>query len=181
MKDASKRSAKIAELERGLHEAKDAERKARKDFERAKEEKDREVERVREEMVWANEERRKRGEGTNLDGDAMGATARLTMKRQEFKIAGLEGAVRFLKEENHRLSLPAADSPLSSQKSIDWLQQPLFRPKTDARRRKDRLQKEGKDLLQQMLDMASIPQAVDLSKMPENKLAWWPIKECSRW
>jgi dynactin 1 len=182
MKDASKRSAKIAELEQGLREAKDAERRAKKDLERVKEDMGREVERVREEMGKIGEERRKRGSGEmDVDGDVMGATAKLTMRRLEFKIESLEGAVRYLKEENLNLQMPPVDSPLSAQRGVEWLHQPLTRPKTDALRRKEGARKEGMDVLQQMLELAGLPQAVDLTKMPENKLAWRPVKESSRW
>jgi dynactin 1 len=181
MKDASKRSARIAELEREVRDAKDSERRARHELERAKEDRQRDMEKLREEMGRAGEERRKRGSGQDLDGDAMGATARLTMKRQEFKISSLEGAVRFLKEENHRLRLPPADSPLSLQSSVDWLHQPLVKPKNEKEKRREELQKEGKDVLRRMLDLAALPQAVDLTKMPEEKLKWRPAKQTSRW
>ena len=180
LKDASKRSAKIAELERNLHEAKDAEHRAKKDVERAKEERDRDVERAREEMGRLGNEKKK-GAAGDLDADAMGAGARMTMKRQEHKISGLEDAVRYLKEENHRLRLPPPDSPLSAQLALDWLHQPLAKQKSDLRQRHETVLKEGKDLLQQMLSVASVPQTVDLTKMPENKLAWRPAKESSRW
>ena len=183
MKDASKRSAKIGELERALHEAKDAERKAKKEVERIREGRDREIERAREEMGRLGEERRKGAEDQNglLADDAMGAGARITVKRQEHKIASLEGAVRYLKEENHRLRLPPPDSPLSSQAAVEWLHEPLLPLKTERWKRQQNLQKDGKDILQQMLSLASMPQTVDLTKMPENKLAWRPAKESSRW
>ena len=180
LKDASKRSAKIAELERNLHEAKDAERKAKKDVERAREERDRDVERAREEMGRLGNERKK-GAAGDLDADAMGAGARMAMKRQEHKIFGLEGAVRYLKEENHRLRLPPPGSPLSAQSALEWLHQPLSKQKSDVRQRHETVLKEGKDLLHRMLSAASVPQTVDLTKMPENKLAWRPAKESSRW
>ena len=181
MKDASKRSAKIAELEKSLHEAKDAERKAKRDVERAREEKDKEIERAREEMGRLSEETKRRSANGDLDNDAMGAGARMTMKRQEHKISSLEGAIRYLKDENYRLRLPAPDSPLSTQSALDWLHQPLSRPKSDTRKRQENVRKEGKDLLQQMLSLASLSQTVDLTKMTENRLAWRPAKESSRW
>ena len=124
MKDASKRSAKIAELERSLHEAKDAERRAKKDVERAREEKTKEVERAREEISRLGEERKRNHTSQDIDSDAMGAGAKMTLRRQEHKISSLEGAVRYLKDENHRLRLPSADSPLSSQATLGWLHQP---------------------------------------------------------
>ena len=179
MKDASKRSARIAELEKNLHEAKDAERKAKKEVDRVKEERDRDVERAREEMGRLSEA--KKGTAGDLDTDAMGAGARLTMKIQEHKIHSLSGAVRYLSSENQRLRLPSADSPASTQSTLDWLHRPLSRQKSDVRKRHETALKEGKDLLQSLLSVASMPQTVNLSKMPENKLAWRPMKESSRW
>lgn len=186
MKEASKRSAKIAELERSLYEARDGEKRAKADLAKAKLEVEREVERVREEMRRLAEERRKGGgsERGELDDGAMGAGARLTMRRQEHKIGSLEGAVRFLKDENHRLRLPPADSPVSVRATLDWLHEPLVRPKSDRRTRQDALQNEGKEVLQAMLRLATRPegfQAVDLTKMPENKLGWRAAKQTARW
>lgn len=180
LKAASKRTVEIAELEHNLREAKDAERKARRDAERAREEKDRDLERVREELGRAGAAIKNKN-ARDLDADAMGATARLTIKRHEHKIFSLESAIRFLKEENTRLNFPPADSPLSAQSSLSWLHQPLSPPFTDAQKRREVLRKEGKDVLQQILQMAAKPQVVDLAKMPENKLAWRPVKESGRW
>ena len=170
MRDASKRAARIGELEKAVHEAKEAERKARRDMERVREEKEKEVDRAREEMGRLGEERRKGITDREVDDGAMGAGARMTVKRQEHKIATLEGAVRYLKEDNHRLRLPAPDSPLSTQATLAWLHEPLTK-------------KEGKDLLEQLLSLASSSgtQAIDLTKLPENKLAWRPAKDTSRW
>ncbi|KAK4547849.1 hypothetical protein LTR36_010568 [Oleoguttula mirabilis] len=181
MKEASKRSAKIAELERVLHEAKDNEKRARSELGKAKQDAEKEVERVREEMGRLAEERRKGGDGRELDDSAMGAGARFTVKRQEHRIGSLEGAVRYLKDENSRLRLPPVDSPLSVRTTLDWLHEPLTQPASDKRRRQDALQRESKDVLQRMLLLATRPQNVDLTKLPENKLAWRPAKETARW
>ena len=132
-------------------------------------------------MGRLGEERRRSRTGHDLDDDAMGAGARLTMKSQEHKIFSLEGAVRYLTEENRRLKLPSPGLPLSIRSSLDWLHQPLSRSQDDRKKREEALRKEGKDLLQQMLSVASVPQTVDLTKMPENKLAWRAAKDSSRW
>ncbi|KAK5136854.1 hypothetical protein LTR08_001776 [Meristemomyces frigidus] len=181
MKEAGKRSARIAELERTLHEAKDNEKRSRADVNKARQDADKEVERIREEMGCLAEERRKGGDGKALDDGAMGAGARLDMKHQAHKIVSLEGAVRYLQDENSRLHLPAADSSLSVRATLDWLHEPLIKPASDKRKRHDALQREGKSVLQQMLLLATRPQNVDLTKMPENKLAWRPAKETARW
>jgi dynactin 1 len=182
MRDASKRASRIGELEKAVHEAKEVERQARREMEKVREEKEKEVERAREEMGRLGEQKRKGIADREVDDGAIGAGARMTMKRQEHQIASLEGAVRYLQEDNHRLRLPPPDSPLSSQATLTWLHEPLTKQKSHQRKRQENLQKEGKDLLEQLLSLASSgQQAIDLSKMPENKLAWRPAKDTSRW
>lgn len=177
MRDASKRSAKIAELERALHDAKDAQKRAKRDFESATQEKDREVERARAELGRLGEERAKDRPDEAIDKGAMGASARVSMRKMEVKISSLEGAVRFLKDENSRLRIPAPDSPLSTKRTLAWLHDPLAKPATNRQK-----QVNGKSALKQMLLLAtSTPQAIALTKTPENKLAWRPAKETPRW
>lgn len=179
MKDASKRSAKIAELERSVREAKESETQAKRELAQAKQEAQQDVDRVREEMARFADERKTTSSGADIDGNAMGSSVRVTIKRQEHKIAGLEGAVRYLKEDNHRLRLPAPNATLAAKASLDWLHDPLQvsgqKPWHGA------LHREGERALERMLALAASPPSVDLSKTPENKLAWRPIKESSRW
>ena len=181
MKDASKRSAKIAELERALQEAKEAEKKAKHDLTVARQEAQRDVEWAREEISRLAQQRSKHGDPQDLDNDAVGANARVAMKRQEHKIIGLQGAVRHLKEENHRLVLPAQDSPLAVSAASEWLRTPLQAPNLARRKRLVALHRKGTNVLESMLELASRPHVVDLTKIPENKLAWRPAKETSRW
>ncbi|KXS96514.1 hypothetical protein AC578_5829 [Pseudocercospora eumusae] len=179
LKEASKRSAKIAELERDVRDAKTAESKAKAELMRAQHDAQSEIERVREEMSRLSEERRKGGALKDVDGNAMGDNTRLMMKRQEYKIAGLEGAVRHLKSENIRLRLPAPDSPQAIISSLDWLHAPMSTSKPKSRSRLSH--REGEKVFEDMLKLATRPPSIDLSKMPQNKLAWRPAKEHSRW
>ncbi|KAF2478975.1 dynein associated protein-domain-containing protein [Neohortaea acidophila] len=185
MKDAAKRSARIAELEKALHEARDAERKARQETQRAKDEQEREMDRAREEMGRLGEERRKglRGLGGDaLDDAAMGAGTRMTVQRQEHKLRALEGAVRHLGSENHRLRLPPVDSPLSSRATLAWLHEPLTKPAPERRRQAEKVRQEGRDVMRQLLDFAALsPMVVELKDAGENRLAWRPARESGRW
>ena len=182
LKDASKRSARIAELERALHEAKDGEKHAKNDLARARQAAQQDVDRVRQEMARISEDSRQNGEIKALETDAMGAGTRITMKRQEHKIAGLENAIRFLRDENHRLYLPPPDAPRAISQSIDWLHAPLAKPSiTERRAEQNVLRREGEKVLEQLLQFTSRPHPVDLTQMPENKLAWRPAKHSSRW
>lgn len=182
LKDASKRSAKIAELERTLHEAKDGEHKAKANLVKARQDAESEIERVREDMARLAEERARLGaNGHELDDGAMGASVRLTISRQEHKIASLASAVRHLQGETTRLRLPSPDAPLAIRAKMDWLHEPLTAVISRTARRNELVRKESKDLLQRMLQLASGAQTVDLTALPENRLAWRPAKETSRW
>lgn len=189
MKDASKRSAKIAELERGLREAKDGETKAKSELAQAQHEAQGQMDRVREEMAQLAEDRQKTGTSGasgvigELDGNAMGASVRITIKRQEHKITALEGALRYLEEDNRRLRLPAPDAPHNLATSMSWLHDslPSHTPAKKRAQRHAALQSEGHKILEQMLSLAARPSTVDLTTMPKNKLAWRPAKESSRW
>lgn len=181
MKDASKRSAKIAELERTLHEARDNEKNAKADLTKAQEDAQRDVERVKGEMARLAEQRPMFGNGGDIDVDAMGTGARLTVKRQEHKIKSLDGAVRYLKDENLRLRLPPPNALQAQASSLDWLHEPLTKPKTARQQKQNVLQRDGKNALQQLIKLAAQSPTVDLTKLPQNKLAWRPAKETPRW
>lgn len=181
MKDASKRSARIAELEKTLHDAKDGEKKARAELATAKRDAQQAVERARDEMARVAEQRGGRGGFADevLDANAMGAGAQLTLKRQEHQITSLQGAVRYLQAESHRLR-----NPPPSSSSLAWLHEPLLPRSTRTHSDQDsHLHRESKQILNQLLALGSRehPQLIDLTTLPENKLAWRPVKDSSRW
>ena len=191
LRDAGKKGARIAELEKGLHDAKEAERKARREVEAAVREKEREVERARAEMGRLGEEKARSGgagesgTGQTMEDGPMGAGARMEMRKMEGKIVSLEGAVRFLKEENTRLRLPAPDSPLSEQQTLAWLHDdPLSKPPSLQRKHILDRHTNGRGLLKDLIKLATAKkEVVDLTKMQDgtNRLAWRPAKETPRW
>ena len=67
----------------------------------------------------------------------MGAGAKVEMRKLEGKIVSLEGAVRFLRDENTRLRLPAPDSPLSAKQSLAWLHDDPLSKSPSAYRKRD--------------------------------------------
>nr|OQO26973.1 hypothetical protein B0A51_04990 [Rachicladosporium sp. CCFEE 5018] len=182
MKEASKRSARIAELERNLHEARDGEKKAKSELAVAKREARAEVERAREELTEASRHRSKiGGVGSKaIDAGAMGEGAALLLKTQAHRISTLQGAVRYLQSDNLRLRYPPTGA---EQSSISWLHTPLIATPTLQQKKQDTARNEGKAVLQRLLHLATTasPTVVDLSKLPENKLAWRPAKESPRW
>jgi dynactin 1 len=180
LRNASKRTAEIAKLERDMHEARDAEKRAKAELAQAKREAEEAIERAHNEAARLAEQRGKRSSGQALDSNAMGSGAQLTLERQDHQITSLQGAVRYLQSENQRLRLPPTASALSAN---NWLHQPLLQPKSEKRKRQEALHKEGKDVLARLLHLGTVesPHIVDLTKLPENKLAWRPAKESSRW
>ncbi|KAK6438376.1 hypothetical protein LTR95_005427 [Oleoguttula sp. CCFEE 5521] len=182
MKEASKRSARIAELERNLREARDGEKKAKSELVNAKREARLEVERAREELTKVAEHRGKHGIvlGKALDAGAMGEGAALLLKTQDHRISTLQGAVRYLQSDNLRLRYPPATA---EQSSLSWLHTPLIASPTPGQKKQDAAREEGKAVLQRLLQLTTTasPTVVDLSKLPENKLAWRPAKESPRW
>lgn len=180
LRNASKRTAEIAKLEHEMHEARDAERKAKAELAQAKQETEEAIERAHSEAARIAEQRGKRSSGHPLDINAVGAGAQLTLDRQDHQITSLQGAVRYLQSENQRLRLPSSGAAAPSN---SWLHQPLLQPKSEKRKRQEALHKEGKDVLARLLLLGTTDSAhiVDLTTLPENKLAWRPAKEISRW
>ncbi|GAB7360344.1 hypothetical protein MBLNU230_g8302t1 [Neophaeotheca triangularis] len=187
MKDASKRSAKIAELEAALHAAEDNEKTAKTELARSQREAQHDLQRVRDEMSRLADERAKRGGDhghDELEHGAMGPGARLKLQTQDYTIASLRGALRYLHAENHALRLPAPDAPHAVAANLDWLREPLF-PKHKSTRWKQRegLKHEGQRVLHRVLEMAvdGGEGVVDLTRLPDNRLAWRPARETARW
>lgn len=173
MKEAAKRSQKIGELERELREARSSESRAKTELLRAQQDAQVDVERVREEVTRLHEERKKSSVGNkSIDGDAMGFNTQMVIERHEHTIGGLKGAVRHLKRENHQLRLPTIEAHRKN--SHDWIGAPMTRPK----RYHDM---DGEKALEAMMRMATKPPTIDLTKTPENKLAWRPAKQTPRW
>jgi dynactin 1 len=180
LKNASKRTAEIAKLEQEMHQARDAEKRAKAELAQAKREAEEAIERAHNEAARLAEQRGKRSSSQALDSNAMGTGAQLTLERQDHQITSLQGAVRYLQTENQRLRLPPSAAALSAN---SWLHQPLLQPKSEKRKQQEALHKEGKDVLARLLHLGTVesPHIVDLTMLPENKLAWRPAKESSRW
>lgn len=178
MKDASKRSAKIAELERNLREARDSEAKTKKEVALIQHEAQQDIERARQEMTRLGEERKQSGSRPGVDNDAMGAGTQSRMERDRQRLAGMSSALRHLREANVRLHLPAPDAPFSVVAKQQWLHEPLDVPNKSSRQ--DHSQRAVGNTIERMLAFATMKPVVDLTKTPENKLAWRPVKDSSR-
>jgi dynactin 1 len=96
------------------------------------------------------------------------ATAR-EMDALRNDIASLQQAVRYLRDDNRR-------ARTKEQHHYDWLSEPLRKPMPVVEQRKALVVAEGKDVLRQLLNMASSAKVYDLKSLPEDKLAWKPAK-----
>ncbi|GJN74397.1 Dynactin, 150 kDa isoform [Purpureocillium lilacinum] len=96
------------------------------------------------------------------------ATAR-EMDALKKDIESLQSAVRYLREDNRR-------ARTKEQQGYDWLAEPLTKPTGLAEQRKKLLQTEGKDVLGELIKVATSATLFDFSALPKDKLAWRPAK-----
>ncbi|KAM0427019.1 hypothetical protein ACHAPT_007917 [Fusarium lateritium] len=96
------------------------------------------------------------------------ATAR-EMDALKKDIESLQSAVRYLRDDNRR-------ARTSEQQRYDWLAEPLRKPATVTEQRRGLIAAEGKDVLSELVKMASSASLYDFSALPEDKLAWKPAR-----
>ncbi|KAB8346370.1 hypothetical protein FH972_023412 [Carpinus fangiana] len=179
-RDANAKANRITELQRLLEDGKSRE----KQLEDAIDKKFHEIDSlVRERDRWRQEahERKPSNEQNDAgDGDSRGseravATAR-EMDALRTEIEGLQGAVRYLRDDNARQSFAKID--------MAWLAEPLpgaAKVPTEAERRHNDLRREGTDLCVMFIDAMANAQLIDLTSLPKNKLEWRPAKEKAAW
>lgn len=104
--------------------------------------------------------------GTKAGKEMAVATAK-EMDTLKEEITALQSAVRYLREDNRR-------ARLTEQGGYDWLAEPLRKPTPAAEQRKQLVVAEGRDVLGELLRMATSDGAkfYDLGSMPKDKLAW---------
>ncbi|EEU45869.1 uncharacterized protein NECHADRAFT_92539 [Fusarium vanettenii 77-13-4] len=96
------------------------------------------------------------------------ATAR-EMDALKKDIESLQSAVRYLRDDNRR-------ARTSEQQRYDWLAEPLQKPKTVTEQRRGLIAAEGRDVLSELVKMASSASLYNFSALPEDKLAWKPAR-----
>jgi len=111
------------------------------------------------------------GAGAN-DRSNANAGDLLSLRRE---IEGLQGAVRYLREDNWQAR--------PFEKDWEWLTEPLDKNAPDSNRvEREQAAKEADDVFSGLLDLVSRAKVVDLSTLPkENRLAWRPAKEKASW
>lgn len=96
------------------------------------------------------------------------ATAR-EMDALKKDIESLQSAVRYLREDNRR-------ARMTEQPKYGWLAEPLKKQPSVAEQRKALVVSEGKDVLGELVKMATSAAVFDFGKLPKDKLAWKPAK-----
>lgn len=172
MRDANAKVSRMADLEAQIADAQAQVDNLKKDIEQQdREAKTLEADRDKWKKIAGDS--RAYGDATDAAGAKAGqeravATAR-EMDALQKDIKGLQAAVRYLREDNRR-------ARVTEQPKYDWLTEPLKKPISMAEQRKALVAAEGKDVLAELLKMATLAKLCDLSTLPKNKLAWRPAK-----
>ncbi|KKA30890.1 hypothetical protein TD95_004079 [Thielaviopsis punctulata] len=100
------------------------------------------------------------------------ATAR-EMDALKSDINSLQSAVRHLRDQNRRAR--GAD-----QATLSWLTEPLLPARATGTERKALVAAEGRDVLGELVRLASTATVFDLKTLPQDKLAWKPAKSTAQ-
>lgn len=170
MRDAKAKTGRIADLEAQIEQSKEALNSLKEDIEKQ----DRELKTLEADRdKWkkiAGDTRvfSETAAGTKAGAERAVATAR-EMDALKNEIASLQSAVRYLREDNRR-------ARLAEQRNYDWLTEPLKKPPTVSEQRKALVVAEGKDVLGELVKLATSAKVYDLGSLPKDKLAWKPAK-----
>ncbi|KAJ1325018.1 dynactin 1 [Microdochium nivale] len=174
MNDAKARADRISGLEEEIEKAKEHAAGLQRNIE----EQDRELKTLEADRdQWKKTAGDSKTFAAGIDGKTGGnkagqeravATAReMDVLKQD--IASLQAAIRYLREDNRR-------ARLTEQNKHDWLSEPLRKPTPMVAQRKALVNTEGKDVLGELLKMATSAKVYDLRQLPKDKLAWRPAK-----
>ncbi|PNY26634.1 Dynactin [Tolypocladium capitatum] len=101
------------------------------------------------------------------------ATAR-EMDELKKDISSLQSAVRYLREDNRR-------ARTKEQQRYDWLAEPLKKPTSVAEQRKMFVVAEGRDVLGELVKMATSATVFDFAALPKDKLVWRRAKSTAQY
>ncbi|EHK24511.1 uncharacterized protein TRIVIDRAFT_30893 [Trichoderma virens Gv29-8] len=96
------------------------------------------------------------------------ATAR-EMDALKKDIESLQAAVRYLRDDNRR-------ARMKEQQDYEWLSEPLKKEASPEQQRKALVVAEGRDVLGELIKMATSATIFDLGAAPKQKLAWRPAR-----
>lgn len=178
MRDAGKRGAQIAELEASVRDLREKEKTLKEDVTESRNVEKR-LRSERDEWKRTAEELRGR-EKAKGGGLEIGGASKVELEHEKRRVSGLQATVRWLQAENQRLRMPDEKS-LESRETLRWLREPLVQPLSERQKERRLVESEGKDVLKELLKLAGSAKMVDLKNLPENKLAWRPVRETSAW
>ncbi|KAI1381333.1 CAP-Gly domain-containing protein [Hypoxylon crocopeplum] len=174
MRDANAKASRIADLEVQIVDTQDRIASLKKDIEQQdREAKTLEADRDKWKKIAGDS--RAFGEdgddptGTNKAGQERAVATAREMDALKNDISSLQAAVRFLREDNRR-------ARATEQARYDWLAEPLRKPAPVAEQRRALVAAEGKDVLGELLRLATSAKVFDLSALPRDKLAWRPAR-----
>jgi dynactin 1 len=175
MRDAMRKGECINELEKAIEQSKARE----KDLAEAIDSQVREIQTLEGELDrWKKTANERQILGAVDSGDRAGAELAVATAREIDALKrerdSLQGAVRYLREDNRRLRIAEGNTTQS------WLFEPLTPPKSHKQQREQLVVAEGHDLLAELLNLASNARIYDLSRQPKNRLAWRPAKSTPR-
>ncbi|KAK3683926.1 dynein associated protein-domain-containing protein [Podospora appendiculata] len=177
MRDANAKTSRIVDLEVQIELAKQQAASLRDDIEKQ----DRELKVLEADRdKWkkiASDSRLVMGNGTDAGRGEAGSKARQEravatareMNALQAEIAGLQSAVRYLREDSRR-------ARMTEQSSYDWLAEPLTKPVPVAEQRRAMVVAEGKVVLGELVKLATSAKVYDLGSLPKDKLAWKPAR-----
>ncbi|KAF5018265.1 hypothetical protein F66182_9768 [Fusarium sp. NRRL 66182] len=172
MRDAQANIDRIANLQKELEASGEQMGSLKEDIEKQDRElKDLESERDKWKKIASDS--RAFADGADAAGAKAGqeravATAR-EMDALKKDIESLQSAVRYLREDNRR-------ARTSEQHKHEWLAEPLKKPAPVSEQRRKMITTEGKDVLGELVKMASSASLYDFSALPQDKLAWKPTR-----
>lgn len=186
MRDANAKASRISELEAALERTKSQTAGLKDDIEKQDRElKALEADRDKWKKVASDSSTRLLA-GAEVEGGGIGgggakagaeravATAR-QMDALRDEIAGLQAAVRYLREDSRR-------ARLTEQAGHEWLAEPLVPRRADpVEQRRALVVAEGRDALGELVRLASGAKVYDLASLPEDRLAWRPARSSPRY
>ncbi|KAK0634680.1 dynactin [Bombardia bombarda] len=180
MRDANAKASRINDLEAQMELAKQQAASLRDDIEKQ----DRELKALEADRdKWkkiASDSRLVMG--TGADGGEVNTKARQEravatareMDALKSDIAGLQSAVRYLREDSRR-------ARMTEQPNYDWLAEPLTKAAPVAEQRRAMVVAEGRVVLGELVKLASNARLYSLEALPKDKLAWKPAKSTPRY
>lgn len=112
-------------------------------------------------------------EPTKANQEQAVATAR-EMDLLRLEITSLQDSVRYLRADNHR-------ARSSEQRDHEWLAQPLTKTVRFSETKEVATFTETRDMLREVVNLASQAQVFDLGTLPPNKVGWKPATTTPQW